>query len=221
MTTPEVWIFESRPAPAVMPADREPDAGVDLGGTGRHEDHVVDAPVGRDRGEAALGERRAERHVEARRVEDLAQRLRADEIDARVDEDHVGARSVHELTRARRGSGARGGSAARARAGRARRRAELRTRSCAKASSSGAVGRRDAQCRASRRRLLATARACARCVGAHNGGVAVPELAPRRTFGGVIAVWVVAAVDRASSIGMLVAAGLRAPPGSRSGWAAA
>ena len=28
----------------------------------------------------------------------------------------------------------------------------------------------------------------------HNGGVAVPELAPRRTMGGIVAVWVVAAV---------------------------
>ena len=32
----------------------------------------------------------------------------------------------------------------------------------------------------------------------HNGGMAAPELAPRRTFGGIVAVWVVAAVDRAS-----------------------
>ena len=28
----------------------------------------------------------------------------------------------------------------------------------------------------------------------HNGGVAVPELAPRRTMGGIVAVWVVAAI---------------------------
>ena len=28
----------------------------------------------------------------------------------------------------------------------------------------------------------------------HNGGVAVPELAPRRTMGGIVSVWVVAAI---------------------------
>ncbi len=28
----------------------------------------------------------------------------------------------------------------------------------------------------------------------HNGHVAVPELAPRRTFGGIVAVWIIAAV---------------------------
>ena len=45
------------------------------------EDDVVDAPVGRDRRQAALGDDEHERSVEARRVEDLAQRLRADEVE--------------------------------------------------------------------------------------------------------------------------------------------
>ena len=43
----------------------------------------------------------------------------------------------------------------------------------------------------------------------HNGGVAVPELAPRRTFGGIIAVWLVAAAV-AVAIGLLVGDDARA-----------
>ncbi|GAA1851990.1 hypothetical protein GCM10009796_12600 [Microbacterium koreense] len=44
-----------------------------------------------------------------------------------------------------------------------------------------------------------------------NGGVSTPELAPRRTFGGVIAVWIAAAV-----IG--VAVGVFAPADARASW---
>ena len=43
----------------------------------------------------------------------------------------------------------------------------------------------------------------------HNGAVAIPELAPRRTFGGVVAVWLVAAVV-AVVIGLFVADDQRA-----------
>lgn len=42
-----------------------------------------------------------------------------------------------------------------------------------------------------------------------NGAVAIPELAPRRTLGGVIAVWVVAALIGVA-IGVFVAADARA-----------
>ncbi|GAA1966230.1 hypothetical protein [Microbacterium deminutum] len=42
-----------------------------------------------------------------------------------------------------------------------------------------------------------------------NGAVAIPELAPRRTFGGVIAVWVIAAVVGVA-IGIFVSAESRA-----------
>lgn len=44
-----------------------------------------------------------------------------------------------------------------------------------------------------------------------NGPVATPELAPRRTFGGVIAVWVIAAL-----VG--IAIGLFTPPEWRAAW---
>ena len=44
-----------------------------------------------------------------------------------------------------------------------------------------------------------------------NGAVATPELAPRRTFGGVVAVWVTAAL-----IG--IAIGLFVPPEWRAAW---
>jgi uncharacterized membrane protein YfcA len=42
-----------------------------------------------------------------------------------------------------------------------------------------------------------------------NGHVAVPELAPRRTFGGIVAVWVIAAIV-GLAIGIFVAGELRA-----------
>lgn len=42
-----------------------------------------------------------------------------------------------------------------------------------------------------------------------NRRVAVPELAPRRTFGGIIAVWIMAAVA-GSAVGIFVAEGSRA-----------
>lgn len=51
-------------------------------------------------------------------------------------------------------------------------------------------------------------RAC-RVIVRDNEGVAVPELAPRRAFGGVIAVWVAAAVIGVA-IGIFVAADARA-----------
>ena len=89
MTTPEAWIFETELS-LRQAVDDEPDARVDLGGTGGREDDVVDAPVGRDRGQAALGEHEHEGHVDAGRVEDLAQRLRAGEVLAGVDEDQIG-----------------------------------------------------------------------------------------------------------------------------------
>jgi hypothetical protein len=44
-------------------------------------------------------------------------------------------------------------------------------------------------------------------------GVTVPELAPRRTFGGIIAVWIVAAV-----VGILV--GVVVGPDARAAWLA-
>ena len=44
-----------------------------------------------------------------------------------------------------------------------------------------------------------------------NGSVTVPELAPRRTFGGVIAVWVVAALSS-------IAIGLFVPTEWRAAW---
>lgn len=45
----------------------------------------------------------------------------------------------------------------------------------------------------------------------HNGDMTIPELAPRRTFGGVVAVWVVAAVAA-------VVIGVFSPPEWRSAW---
>lgn len=52
-----------------------------------------------------------------------------------------------------------------------------------------------------------------RCGGGvrNNGGVATPELAPPRTFGGIVAVWVTAAVAG-------IAIGLFVPPGWRAAW---
>jgi len=62
----------------------EPDAGIRFGGTGGREDDVIDTPVGRDCGQAALGEDEDERNGHARRGEDLAQGLRAGEILASI-----------------------------------------------------------------------------------------------------------------------------------------
>lgn len=45
----------------------------------------------------------------------------------------------------------------------------------------------------------------------HNGGVTLPDLAPRRTYGAVIATWVVAAV-------LAIAVGLFAPEQWRAAW---
>lgn len=45
----------------------------------------------------------------------------------------------------------------------------------------------------------------------HNGNMSIPELAPRRTFGGIVAVWIVAAVAA-------VVIGLIAPPDWRAAW---
>ena len=42
-------------------AEREPDPGLDLGRTGTVEQHVVEAPVGRDRGQTTLGDDRQQR----------------------------------------------------------------------------------------------------------------------------------------------------------------
>ena len=47
----------------------------------------------------------------------------------------------------------------------------------------------------------------------HNGGMSVPELAPRRTFGGIVAVWIAAAV-------LTVGIGIVAPPDWRAAWMA-
>ena len=52
----------------------------------------------------------------------------------------------------------------------------------------------------------------ARSVG-HNGGVTLPELAPRRTYGAVIVSWVVAAV-------LAVVVGALAPTEARAEWMA-
>jgi len=43
-----------------------------------------------------------------------------------------------------------------------------------------------------------------------NGDVAVPELAPRRTFGGIVAVWVIAALIGVA-VGLFVGDAWRAP----------
>ena len=77
-------------------ADDEPDARIHLGRTGGLEHHVVDAPVGADRGQAALGEHQHERHGDAGGAQDLAQRLGAGEVGAGIDEDEVGGRGVDE-----------------------------------------------------------------------------------------------------------------------------
>lgn len=45
----------------------------------------------------------------------------------------------------------------------------------------------------------------------HNGGVTLPELAPRRTLGGIVMVWVIAVV-----IGVLI--GVLVAPTERPGW---
>lgn len=47
----------------------------------------------------------------------------------------------------------------------------------------------------------------------HNGPMSVPELAPRRTFGGIVAVWIFAAV-------LTVGIGVVAPPEWRAAWMA-
>ena len=71
-------------------ADREPDARVDLGRTRVLEHDVVDAPVGRDRREAALGHDQQQRHRQPGRAQDLREGLGAGEVRARVEEDEVG-----------------------------------------------------------------------------------------------------------------------------------
>ena len=80
-------------------ADGEPDARVDLGGAGCVEHDVVDAPVGRDRGEPALGEDEDERHGEAGRAQDLAERLRAGQVGAGVEEHQIGFGRSDQLLR--------------------------------------------------------------------------------------------------------------------------
>src|SRR3954451_12350336 len=62
---------------------------VDLGGAGGVEQHVVDAPVGRQRHQPALGEDGDQRGGHAGGGQQAAQRAGLDEVVPRVDEDDV------------------------------------------------------------------------------------------------------------------------------------
>ncbi len=78
------------------PADGEPDPGLDLGGSGRLHDHVVDAPLGVDRREPALGYDREERAVQAGRVQQPAHAPGVRQVTPGVHQHRVGRRGLHQ-----------------------------------------------------------------------------------------------------------------------------
>ena len=78
----------------------EPQPGLDLGGTGGLEQHLVDAPLGRDAGQAALGEdRRCSGDRHARGAQHAAQRAGHGEVATGVEQDRVTRRGVDQRGR--------------------------------------------------------------------------------------------------------------------------
>ena len=74
----------------------EPDPGIDLGRSGRGQDDVVDAPVGGDRGQAALGDDEDDRHLDPGVLDQPAQPAHRREVVAPVDEQDVALGSLEQ-----------------------------------------------------------------------------------------------------------------------------
>ena len=79
--------ISSGAAPAAP--DGEPQPGLDLRRPGRVENHIVGAPVGRHRGQAALGQHGQQRDLYARGPQQPAQLPGADEVAPGIDQDGV------------------------------------------------------------------------------------------------------------------------------------
>ena len=80
----------------LAPPDGQPEAGLHLGGSGRVEEGVVDAPVRRQGRQTALGDDDEQWGRQSGRVEHAAQGLGLGEFAAGVDEDEVRLRSIHQ-----------------------------------------------------------------------------------------------------------------------------
>ena len=91
----------SSSSPGVRAGDREPQPGVDLGGSGAVEDDVVDAPLAGQPGQAALGEDGDQRAGQPGRPQHAAQGLGLRQLGAGVDEDDLASGCVDQ----RRGLG--------------------------------------------------------------------------------------------------------------------
>jgi hypothetical protein len=82
-------------------ADGQPDPGLHLGRPGCVQDHVIDAPLGVDRGEPAFGHDREKRAVQARRLQQPADALRVRKLPPGVHQHRIGGWGLHQGRRVR------------------------------------------------------------------------------------------------------------------------